>query len=181
VFDRVGLTGITMVAVAAEAGVSRRLVYDHFEDLSALYEGFFEERLGAYLAAVDRSASSAGTEMSGVVAAGLQETFRLSATDLASVDLIIRGTGMPELDRPRRRLRAYVVGRWLPVVDPEGADPELGGALLWAVMGSVIGVATQVVAGHLEADRATALALALFEQIPTVLANASANLESGTN
>jgi hypothetical protein len=45
----------------------------------------------------------------------------------------------------------------------------------------VIGVATQVVAGHLEADRATALALALFEQIPTVLANASANLESGTN
>ena len=32
-FDRGGFTAVTMSAVAAEAGASRRLVYDHFADL----------------------------------------------------------------------------------------------------------------------------------------------------
>ena len=35
-FARSGYAGITMQAVAAEAGVSRRLVYDHFSDVSTL-------------------------------------------------------------------------------------------------------------------------------------------------
>ena len=180
VFERGGLAGITMVAVAAEADVSRRLVYDHFEDLSALYEAFFEERLAGFLAAVDRSTLSPAPGAVAPVVAGLHVTFGLPAADLAAVDLIVRDLGTPELEGPRRRLRAHLEERWLPVVDPEGADPELTRALLWTVLCSVLALANQVAAGLVVVDRAAVLALALFEQIPTVLANASAATEEGT-
>jgi AcrR family transcriptional regulator len=181
VFDRGGLAGITMDAVAAEAGVSRRLVYDHFEDLSALFEEFFEERLVDFLAAVDRNAGSSAAEPSDTLLAGLRETFRQSSADLAAVDLIMRDMSTPELERPRRRLRAHLAARWLPVVDPQGADPELDGALMWAVLSGVLALANQVASGRLDADRATAVALTLYGHLPTVLANASALPESTTN
>ena len=52
-FVRHGFAGMTMVSLAAEAGVSRRHVYDHFPDLAALYEAFFDDRSARYLASVD--------------------------------------------------------------------------------------------------------------------------------
>lgn len=181
VFGRSGLAGITVVAVAAEAGVSRRLVYDHFEDLAALLEAFFEERLAVFIDAVDRSAGGVDVEPSGTLAAGLREMLARPPADLAAVDLIVRGTGVPELERLRRRLRAHLEERWLPVVDPGRTDPELGGVLLWAVLGGVLALAGQVSAGRLDADRATALAMALLAHTPTVLADASARPESTSN
>ena len=42
--SRDGLNGLTMVAVAKEAGVSRQLVYDHFPDLPSLFEAAFAEQ-----------------------------------------------------------------------------------------------------------------------------------------
>jgi AcrR family transcriptional regulator len=180
VFDRGGLAGITMVAVAAEAGVSRRLVYDHFDDLSALYEAYFDERLARYLAVVDRSALDADVDVVSPVAVGLQVTFRQSPAVLAAVDLIVRDTTTPELEGPRRRLRAHLEERWLPVVDPDGVDPQLTVALLWTVLCSVLALANQVAAGQLDVDRATALALALVGQTPNLLAIASAATEEGT-
>jgi AcrR family transcriptional regulator len=38
---RHGLSGVTMIAVAEEAGLSRRLVYDHFADLATLLREYF--------------------------------------------------------------------------------------------------------------------------------------------
>jgi hypothetical protein len=93
----------------------------------------------------------------------------------------MRDMSTPELERPRRRLRAHLVARWLPVVDPQGADPELDGALMWAVLSGVLALANQVASGQLDADRATAVALTLYGHLPTVLANASALPESTTN
>ncbi len=178
VFDRGGLAGITMVAVAAEAGVSRRLVYDHFDDLSALYEAYFDERLADYLSAVDRA--TPGADTLGPVAVGLQVAFRMSAADLSAFDLIVRDTTTPELAGPRRRLRAHLEARWLPVVDPDGVDPQLTVALLWTVLGAVVALANQVASGQLDVDRATALALAIVGQTPHVLALASADTQEGT-
>jgi AcrR family transcriptional regulator len=180
VFERGGLTGITMVAVAAEAGVSRRLVYDHFEDLSALFEAFFEERLVEFLAAVDHSAGGPAADPADRLLAGLRETFRQSAANLAAIELIVRDTSTPELERPRRRLRAHFDVRWLPVLYPEGTDPELGGALVWTVLGGVLALANQVAAGQLDAARATALAMAIYGHLPITLATASALPESST-
>jgi hypothetical protein len=107
-------------------------------------------------------------------------TFRQSPAVLAAVDLIVRDTTTPELEGPRRRLRAHLEERWLPVVDPDGVDPQLTVALLWTVLCSVLALANQVAAGQLDVDRATALAMAIVGQTPTVLAIASAATEKGT-
>ncbi|MSW21139.1 MAG: TetR family transcriptional regulator, partial [Actinobacteria bacterium] len=50
VVRRDGLTALTMVAVAAEAGVSRRLVYNHFPDLATLARTFVADRLMTFMA-----------------------------------------------------------------------------------------------------------------------------------
>lgn len=48
VVRRDGLNGLTMVAVTAEAGVSRRLVYNHFPDLRTLVGAYVTDRLSAF-------------------------------------------------------------------------------------------------------------------------------------
>ena len=48
-----------MVALAAEADVSRRLVYDHFPDLGTLYDAFFDNRVAGYLARIDDAVARA--------------------------------------------------------------------------------------------------------------------------
>lgn len=48
VVRRDGLGGLTMVAVAAEAGVSRRLLYNHYPDLATLAHSYVIDRLSSY-------------------------------------------------------------------------------------------------------------------------------------
>jgi AcrR family transcriptional regulator len=45
VFIREGVAGVTMIAVAAEAGLSRRLLYDFFPDLRSLLRDYFFDAL----------------------------------------------------------------------------------------------------------------------------------------
>src|SRR5262245_66655621 len=61
-FVREGYAGLTMVAVAAEAGVSRRLVYNHFPDLASLYEAYFDDRADRYLSSIEEIVTAAGTD-----------------------------------------------------------------------------------------------------------------------
>ena len=51
--SRDGLHGLTMVAVAKEAGVSRQLVYDHFPDLPTLFRAVFAEQARQYELGLD--------------------------------------------------------------------------------------------------------------------------------
>ena len=51
--SRDGLNGLTMVAVAKEAGVSRQLVYDHFPDLPTLFQAAFAEQARQYERGLD--------------------------------------------------------------------------------------------------------------------------------
>lgn len=52
VFLREGLAGVTMIAVAKEAGLSRRLLYDFFPDLRTLLRDYFLDALSRRLTLV---------------------------------------------------------------------------------------------------------------------------------
>lgn len=45
VFDRTGMSGVTMAAVAREAGMSKRTLYAAFDDRAALLEAFTERQM----------------------------------------------------------------------------------------------------------------------------------------
>ncbi|MFZ4434557.1 MAG: TetR/AcrR family transcriptional regulator [Microthrixaceae bacterium] len=175
VFARAGLAGITMVEVAAEADVSRRLVYDHFGDLATLFEAFFEDRLNRYLDAVERAAAphgGAGNDSGESPGWDIAELLAIPVGELRAIRLIVSDTANRELDGPRRRLRAHAEQRWIPALDPDGSSPALSSALLWTVLTALLAIADQVADGELAAEQAAALGSALVEQIPTVLATA---------
>ena len=51
--EREGFDAITLADIAAEAGVGRTAVYNHFPDKESLLLGFIENETGSYLAALE--------------------------------------------------------------------------------------------------------------------------------
>lgn len=174
---RGGLLGITMVAVAAEAGVSRRLVYDHFADLTSLFEAFFEDRANRYLVAIDQ-AILAGEGPAAGVAGSYAELLAMPVEDQQSIRLLLAGPGIPELEPVRSRFRQHIEQRWLPCLPV--ANAEMARALLWTVVSGVLGLAELVERGDLSETAALELAKSLALTMPDALAAASAATSSAT-
>lgn len=166
-FVRDGILGITMVAVAAEAGVSRRLVYDHFTDLTALYEAFFDDRVVRYLDSIDSALEATDSPESAFVRA-YAEFLALPVEDQQAIRLLTAGPGVPDLEATRDRLRRHIEARWLPRLP--SAEPELARAVLWTLVAGVFGLAEFVSRGELTRDEAIRLAAALVAAVPESLA-----------
>jgi AcrR family transcriptional regulator len=112
-FVRDGYAGLTMVAVAAEAGVSRRLVYDHFPDLPALYDAFFTDRTARYLDGIDAAVSTAGGDRRAAFASAFERLLAITPEDRRAIQLVLTDVGRPELEEVRSRVRAHMERRWL--------------------------------------------------------------------
>ncbi len=155
-FVREGLAGMTMVAVAREAGASRRLVYDHFTDLAALYEAFFDDRASRYLAELDRAIDAAGAD--GPVVAAFTALLAVPTEDQRAIRLLVADTSTPELDGIRARLRRRLETRWMTRLAERGIDEHLARAVLWTSMGTILSLAD--LAGRAEITREQAIELA---------------------
>ena len=174
---RDGLLGITMVAVAAEAGVSRRLVYDHFTDLTSLFEAFFEDRANRSLVAIDR-AILAGKGPAAGVAGSYAELLAMPIEDQQAIRLLVAGPGLPALESVRARFREHIEQRWLPRLPV--ADTEMARALLWTLVSGVLGLAELVERGDLSETAALELAKCLALTMPDAIAAASTATSSAT-
>jgi AcrR family transcriptional regulator len=178
VFGRAGYAGMTMVAVAAEAGVSRRLVYDHFPDLPALYDAFFDDRVSRYLASIDQAIAAGNGDRNASFAGVFGRLLAMPADDQRAIRLVVADPCLPELEGVRRRLRAHVEHRWLPLLGPADGDEPAARALLWTVVSGLLALADLVGRGEVSADAATSLATALVGVMPTVVAAVFAPISS---
>jgi AcrR family transcriptional regulator len=171
-FVREGYAGMTMVALAAEAGVSRRLVYDHFPDLAALYGAFFDDRASRYLASIDRAVTEAGGDAVASFAGAFRHLLAVPADDQRAIRLVVADPGLPELERVRTSFRARVENRWLPFFG-EQVDRDLARALLWTLASGLLGLADLVGRGEITSDAAVTLASALVAELPSTIAAAT--------
>ncbi|HEY4332526.1 MAG TPA: TetR/AcrR family transcriptional regulator [Ilumatobacteraceae bacterium] len=160
-FVREGYSGVTMVAVAAEAGVSRRLVYDHFTDLQTLLEAFVEHRTAQYLVAVDLAMADTGTDLGASVSSVFALMLAMPAADQRAIRLLMAETGSPELDITRNRFRTRLLERWMLFADPQRIGTEIARAVLWSMASALFGLADLVAHGELAAADATTLARSL--------------------
>lgn len=151
-----GPAAVSVVAVAQEAGVSRRLVYDHFPDLASLFEAFFDDTVARYLGAIDAAverpdrAPSFADAFAGLLAVPVE--------DQRAIRLLLTGAALPDLAPLRRRFRAHVEARWTPAVLAAGVDPRLAPALLWTLTTGLLGLVELVERGEVDAPAASALA-----------------------
>lgn len=173
VFARAGYAGLTMVAVASEAGVSRRLVYDHFADQPSLLAAYFDDASSRYVARLDQAVASGEGDLPRAFAAAFAELLALPREDARAVSLLVTDTTTPDLEALRDRFRTHVERRWLPGRG-SGVAPEVARPLLWVVVAGLFQLVEQVHRGITAVEDATAVAHALVDQLPTIAAHAAA-------
>jgi AcrR family transcriptional regulator len=156
---RGGWSALSMQGLAAAAGVSRQLVYEHFATAGELYLAtlvhLFER---AYTAAMTIATSGAGVE----------ETVRRSFTlflDLPAEErhalralAIDTGPGRTDLARARGRLRSRIASVWVPYVRQQtGLAEAEATALAWMLNTAAWGLADTIADGTLARGRAVEL------------------------
>jgi AcrR family transcriptional regulator len=154
---REGLGCLTIAAVAAEAGVSRQWVYEHFSDLDSLYRALILDRF----ASLDTSIDAASNRMSGTELAtfAARQLFALVPADRRILRALVDGAGWnrPELAGIESELRERIFGRWTIHVRSSGHDELQARAIVWAVVNAAFGLADQVEREALTAEQAVAI------------------------
>jgi AcrR family transcriptional regulator len=153
-----------MVALATEAGVSRRLVYDHFPDLASLYSAFFDDRAERYLAAI-AAAVEAADDTASVFPAAFTHLLAMPADDQRALRVLVADPGLPDLDPVRERFRRHVEQQWLGRL-PDG---EHARAVLWTMVTGLFGLAELVSRDEIDRDAAMTIATNLVTALPAAM------------
>jgi AcrR family transcriptional regulator len=157
VIGRDGLGSLTMAAVAAESGVSRQWVYEHFSDLDDLYRALILDRF----AALDADLDAAKVTMSGNELAifAARRLFALLPADRRILRALVDGAGWnrSELTDIESELRELILRRWTGFVRGAGHDELEARAIVWATVNAVFGLADQIERESLGVDRAVAV------------------------
>jgi AcrR family transcriptional regulator len=162
---RDGLDHLTMVGVAKEAGVSRQLIYEHFNDVPALVSALVSDRFSRLDAAI--AAAIAGSDHDGPAAAELatRGLLELPAADRHVVRALLAHASLPEHDLSELalRLRARMIRRWSEALGTTDGHPSP--ALIWAILAATFALGDMVDAGEVSSDAA-------LDQFRTLLAAA---------
>lgn len=148
VFEREGLEGASMRAIAREAGYAAGAIYFHFDSKEAVYGALLQESLDRLTAAVEGAVAAAGADAASALRAAGMAFFDFYAENPRDLDLgfyLFRG-GMqprglaPEMNRDlNRRLEATLV----PIGEAAralGGSEEAARAAMADVFGHAVGL-----------------------------------------
>jgi AcrR family transcriptional regulator len=158
IVGRSGWSTLTMKGLAADAGVSRQLVYDHFEDgaglLLSTIEHLFE---GSHRATAEVLRSSTGD-----VSSTIHEAYRIFLEMPAAQRRALRSiSGDLVPDRPEARkaiamMREQILALWLPYARRQtGLSERELRPLLWMLNAAAWGLSDLVDDGTVSKERAT--------------------------
>jgi AcrR family transcriptional regulator len=156
-FDRSGFGGITMTGVATEAGVSRQLVYDHFDDLDTLCEAFVLHRLERYHQNLPAISTHSPHDAAAIM---FRHLLTIPTTDRRVVRLLVADVAFTALDRVRERFRADELARWRPLEHTARRSPTAASSM-WAATSALLALADDVSSGPISEADATTLAVAI--------------------
>jgi AcrR family transcriptional regulator len=158
IVGRSGWSALTMKGLAAEAGVSRQLVYDHFEDGTGLVlstiERLFQE---SHRATAEVLRGSAGDP-----ASTIGEAYRIFLDMPAAQRRALRAisgdfvSDQPEMREAITVMRKQIFALWIPYARRQTglADTELR-PLVWMLNAAAWGLADLVDDGTVSKERAT--------------------------
>jgi AcrR family transcriptional regulator len=168
-FAREGYGGLTMVALAEEAGVSRRLIYNHFPDLGALYEAYFDDRTRRYLDGIDDAVAAGGVDRLAAFTGAFRHLLAMPVDDQRAIRALVTDSALPHLAPLQARVRAHIEARWLAPFRARTDDAALARALLWTAVTGLFGLADLAARGEISAEAAVDLATALVVAAPTTI------------
>jgi AcrR family transcriptional regulator len=170
-----------MVAVAKEAGVSRRLVYDHFPDLPSLFEAAFSEQAGQYAGGLDDVVAMGPRDAATMARQLLEHVLALGPDTLRVVRALIGGAVPAELAGIREQFRATIVHRWSPWFRTLGFDDQSSDALVWVMTAAYLSLAESVGDGEIGADPAGSVIAMLADGIVNQATLSGEAIREGTD
>jgi AcrR family transcriptional regulator len=156
---RGGWAALSMQGLAAAAGVSRQLVYEHFASADDLYLATLThlfERTHASTAAV--VASGSGVE--DTIRAAFALFLDLPAEERRALRMLATEAepGRRAMARARTRLRNRIAGIWVPYVRAQtGVTDAEAGAIAWMLTTAAWGLSDTIADGTLERRRGVEL------------------------
>ncbi len=154
-----GVERLTIVGLAKAAGVSRQLVYDHFQDLPGLVRAMLAERFvvidNAIYEAITRPGALASPDDAVNVALLAARGFlELSRADRHILRSVLTTTDAPdhELNELALLLRERSIKRWQPVLG--GGGQPSSRARAWALVNAINGLGDLVGTGELDVEEA---------------------------
>jgi AcrR family transcriptional regulator len=154
-----GWSTLSMQGLAAAAGVSRQLVYEHFATADDLYLAtlthLFERAYTAQLAI-----ASSGTSVDDVIRRSFVYFLELPAEERHALRALAMETepGRPSMARARAQLRSRIAAVWVPFVRRQtGVTEAEATALAWMLNTAAWGLADTIADGTLPRARAVEL------------------------
>lgn len=169
VFNQGGFEGITNAAVAAEAGVSRALVYSFFPDNPSLMQAFLDDRLRNFKSVVESLGTDTTNPLDRTAAALHGLIQQLSVMELRSLKAVL-AAGTDEQRQPiYDSFVAFSTSRWENAIDMSQDRTALK-VTIWLFIEILISMALIVKSGDMpieQADRvARAMTAAALAQMP---------------
>ncbi len=150
VVERDGLYGLTMVAVTAEAGVSRRLLYNHFPDLATLVRAYVGDRLVVFMHDTDDLFSTAEQSRVDLARALFTRIRSIPAADRLLVRTLLAGAAPPELAEIRQLVENGIQQRWRQISTTTDDGPSIDQRVI------VVAQVALTLADYLDRDEITA-------------------------
>ena len=162
VIDSRGLEGLTIANVAAEAGVTRQLVYRHFDDIGALLLALLADRFGEDGAHPGQA--RADGRPAGLARSMAQRAMSRPAADRRLLRSVLAASDerRPELTRVIAALRADIIDRWIGLA-PDGKTDPAARAWVWAVFNAQFGLWDLVDAGDIDPEQAADVLIRIIQ------------------
>ncbi|WP_237831761.1 TetR/AcrR family transcriptional regulator [Sandaracinobacteroides sayramensis] len=152
-----GADALTLGTVAKQAGVTKPVVYDHFDDreglLVALYRDFDArqtEVLDAALAAGDSKSEA----RAGIIADAYVDCVLAQGREMPSVLGALAGS--PALEQVKRNYQRAFIAKCHALLTPDAADGPATEARFWGMVGAADALANAAANGQIEASVAKA-------------------------
>ena len=162
-----GLAHLSMAAVAAEAGVSRQLLYRYFDGLDDLVLSMVTQRFAAIIASYDAQTAGVAPWRPNVARNQIHLALQLAAPDQRLLRNVFGD--VEQLPEDVRRavlvIRERLVERWVVTFNVDESRRALVRAAVWAVFHAIFGIWDYLGDGSITTDEAYELALALAQSI----------------
>jgi AcrR family transcriptional regulator len=145
-----GTDKLSLPYLAEQAGVSRPVVYSHFETrnnlLKAIYEDYDNRRMVVLEAALERGQRTLA-DCASIIARTYLECVLQEGTDIPGVAAAL--TGSPELELFRTGYQQRLLSRWAIELAPFSARNELTQAKLLSIIGAADTLSTAAFSGQI--------------------------------
>ncbi|MHB8334243.1 MAG: TetR/AcrR family transcriptional regulator [Acidimicrobiales bacterium] len=162
-----GLAHLSMAGVAAEAGVSRQLLYRYFDGLDDLVLAMVTQRFATIIASYDAQATVVAPLSPNVARNQIHLALHLAAPDQRLLRNVFGDVDqLPEdVRRAVLVIRERLVERWVGIVDVDQSRRAVVRAGVWAVFHAIFGIWDYLADGSITTDEAYEIALGLAQSI----------------